>query len=130
MAQRPTIAATIRQILTYIDEFERIAAAPPLPGDEVIARARELALERLALNISEATTRIPEDEKQKAPEIPWRAIVDMGNKLRHDYDNVAAEAVLDLIDKPYLQDLRAALDKLDPAALQTRRYQRRPRPES
>jgi len=38
MAQRPTIAATIRQIRTYIDEFERIAAAPPLPGDEVIAR--------------------------------------------------------------------------------------------
>jgi len=38
MAPRPTIAATIRQILTYIHEFEQIAAAPPLPGDEVIAR--------------------------------------------------------------------------------------------
>jgi uncharacterized protein with HEPN domain len=130
MAQRPTIASTIAQIRDYIDEFERIAAAPPLPGDDIFARSRELALERLALNISEATTRIPDEEKHKAPEIPWRAITDMGNRLRHDYDNVAAEAVLELTDKPHLRELRAALDKLDPDALQTRRYQRKPRPQS
>ena len=38
--------------------------------------------------ISEACRRLPEELRQRHPELPWRAILGVGNIYRHDYDNV------------------------------------------
>ncbi len=43
--------------------------------------------------ISEASRRLPEETRERHPQLPWRAIADAGNVYRHAYDNVAEEAV-------------------------------------
>jgi uncharacterized protein with HEPN domain len=51
------------------------------------------AVSRALEIISEAARRIPADVKDRHPELPWRAIVGVGNIYRHDYDNVEEEYV-------------------------------------
>jgi len=43
--------------------------------------------------VSEAARRLPGSVRDRHPELPWRAIMDVGNVYRHDYDNVAEEFV-------------------------------------
>ena len=43
--------------------------------------------------ISEAARRLPASVRERHPQLPWRAIMDVGNVYRHDYDNVAEEYV-------------------------------------
>jgi uncharacterized protein with HEPN domain len=38
--------------------------------------------------ISEASRRLPDDVCERHPHLPWRAIRDVGNFYRHEYDNV------------------------------------------
>jgi uncharacterized protein with HEPN domain len=41
--------------------------------------------------ISEAARRLPSALRDRHPELPWRAIMGIGNVYRHDYDDVAEE---------------------------------------
>jgi uncharacterized protein with HEPN domain len=43
--------------------------------------------------ISEASRRLPASARERHPQLPWRAIMDVGNVYRHDYDDVAEEFV-------------------------------------
>jgi uncharacterized protein with HEPN domain len=43
--------------------------------------------------VSEASRRLPASLRERHPQLPWRAIMDVGNVYRHDYDNVAEEYV-------------------------------------
>lgn len=43
--------------------------------------------------VSEATRRLPGPMRDRHPELPWRAIMDVGNVYRHEYDNVSEDAV-------------------------------------
>jgi uncharacterized protein with HEPN domain len=43
--------------------------------------------------ISEAARRLPPSLHERHPELPWRAIMGLGNVYRHDCDNVAEEFV-------------------------------------
>src|SRR4051812_28786918 len=43
--------------------------------------------------VSEAARRLPPALRDRHPEIPWRAIMGLGNVYRHDYDNVAEDIV-------------------------------------
>ena len=47
------------------------------------------AVERCLERISEASRRLPEEAKASQPQIPWRKVADIGNVLRHEYDDVA-----------------------------------------
>jgi uncharacterized protein with HEPN domain len=50
---------------------------------------RRAALERYFEIISEASRFIPAEWRQAhAPDLPWRAIADLGNQLRHAYHRV------------------------------------------
>jgi uncharacterized protein with HEPN domain len=46
--------------------------------------------------ISEASRRLPDDLRDRHPELPWRSIRD-GNFYRHQYDNVAASYVWETV---------------------------------
>jgi uncharacterized protein with HEPN domain len=43
--------------------------------------------------ISEAARRLSPALRERHPELPWRAIMGVGNIYRHDYDNVEEEFV-------------------------------------
>ena len=45
-------------------------------------------MERYLERLSEASRHIPDTLKQKHPDVDWRGVADLGNVLRHAYDQV------------------------------------------
>ena len=70
-----------------------------------------LAVERAIEIISEAVRHIPEDERNEHPLVPWRNIMAIGNKLRHEYHRVDADIVWD-IAKQHLDELRPVIEAI------------------
>ena len=54
---------------------------------------RTSTVERNVEIISEASRRLPEDLKERHPEIPWKKVSGIGNILRHDYESVIPDAL-------------------------------------
>jgi uncharacterized protein with HEPN domain len=48
----------------------------------------KLALERALEVLGEAASKVSDDTRAKAPEIPWREIVGVRNRLSHAYFNL------------------------------------------
>jgi uncharacterized protein with HEPN domain len=44
------------------------------------------AMERYLERLSEASRHVPQELKEKHPEVDWRGVADIGNVLRHAYD--------------------------------------------
>ena len=52
-----------------------------------------LALSRLLEIVGEAANRVPTEEQQRYPQIEWRRIVNMRNRLIHGYDLLDYEVI-------------------------------------
>jgi len=80
-----------------IDLFEYIAITQCLARLSVEGLKTDwlasYAVTRALEIISEAARRLPPDLRERHPDLPWRAIMGVGNVYRHDYDNVAEEFV-------------------------------------
>jgi uncharacterized protein with HEPN domain len=62
--------------------------------DAFIADRRTFyAVTRCLEIVSEAARRLPPDLRDRHPELPWRAIMGVGNIYRHDYQNVSESFV-------------------------------------
>jgi uncharacterized protein with HEPN domain len=59
--------------------------------------------------ISEASRRLPEALRARHPHLPWRAIRDVGNFYRHQYDDVAESYVWTTV-RDHLPTLLAAIE--------------------
>jgi uncharacterized protein with HEPN domain len=73
---------------------------------------RRAALERHLEVISEASRFIPLEWRQvHAPSLPWRAIADLGNLLRHAYHRVDIGMLWDIYDRdlPGLESAMSAM---------------------
>jgi uncharacterized protein with HEPN domain len=81
-----------------------------LMGDEILSRACLKSLEI----IGEASRNISEDLKRAHPEIPWRQMTGMRNKLVHHYFGVDWEIVDDVL-KNELPDLRSNIIRISSA---------------
>ena len=81
-----------------------------LMGDEILSRACLKSLEI----IGEASRNISEDLKKAHPEIPWRQMTGMRNKLVHHYFGVDWEIVDDVL-KNELPDLRSNIKQISSA---------------
>jgi uncharacterized protein with HEPN domain len=51
-------------------------------------RQLSLALMRLLEIVGEAASRIPPETRRQWPDLPWRDVVDMRNRLVHAYDDI------------------------------------------
>jgi uncharacterized protein with HEPN domain len=51
--------------------------------------------------IGEAVKNIPEDVRKKYPEIPWRKMAGMRDKISHEYFGVSLERVWEVVKKGY-----------------------------
>jgi len=69
------------------------------------------ALERFFEIISEASRHIPEDRRTAHPHIPWRRIAGIGNFLRHAYDGIDVDILLNAAGTD-LDALESALDAM------------------
>lgn len=89
-------------IPAYSDwDFERF--------DRDIAAQRAVA--HALLIISEAAKSLPEDLRQRYPEIEWRAVMTIGNFLRHDYDEVVPRTLWRTVTKS-LHELAPMIDRM------------------
>jgi uncharacterized protein with HEPN domain len=74
------------------------------------------AVERNIERVSEASRHLPDELKNRCPEIPWRAIADIGNVMRHAYDRVDDRIVWDTATEGFERlklAVRSIIDGLD-----------------
>ncbi len=74
--------------------------------------------------VSEAARHIPVNLTAHFPDIPWRAIADMGNILRHGYDNIRDDIIWRTVedDLPALKNAVAEMiEKLEADSAQRMR---------
>lgn len=74
-------------------------------------RVMQLALTRLVEIVGEAASRVSPTTQQGSPEIPWRQIIGMRNRLVHGYDVIDFDLLYDTVTND-LPSLIAALQKV------------------
>jgi uncharacterized protein with HEPN domain len=91
------------QALGYMQGLDRTSfAADPMRYD---ATLRKLEL------IGEAATHVPDDVRQAAPDVPWRMVVALRNRLIHGYLGIDDDTLWSIV-RDDLVPLRAALRRL------------------
>jgi uncharacterized protein with HEPN domain len=101
-----------------LQEIERVTAH----GARLVARGRDwydsdpdnvpgLAAESLIIKLGENAARLDADFIQDHPQVPWRAIKDMRNRLTHQYDATDYQVVWTTIrvDFPELRSMVRAI---------------------
>ncbi len=103
------ILAEARKALGFVAGM----SAAEFRADEKTAYAVVRALEVMG----EATKHVPPDIRERHPELPWRAMAGIRDKLIHDYVNVNLEVVWRTVTEdlpPLLPALQRILDETQP----------------
>lgn len=93
-------------VVESIDRIERYAARTPC------ALADPMVFDAILRNLqtmSEATQRLPDDVKQRHPDIPWRRIAGFRNILVHGYIGGIDVSVVGNVITNQLPGLKAAI---------------------
>jgi len=75
-------------------------------------RMLELALVRLVEMIGEAAARVSHEGQARSPDVPWREVIGMRNRLIHGYDSVDLNVLWDTVEvdlPPLITQLEKAL---------------------
>jgi uncharacterized protein with HEPN domain len=76
------------------------------------SRLHFFAVTRALEIISEATRRLPDELRDRHPDLPWRDIRDAGNMYRHSYDNVVEAIVWKTVQEDLAPLLAVALAEI------------------
>ncbi len=109
MSHRP-ISLLVADILESIEKIERYTAGldrAAFLGDE---KTTDSVVRNLEI-IGEAANRIPESFTAQHPEIQWRRIVGLRNRIVHDYFGLDLEIVWEILvnELPALKDRISAI---------------------
>jgi uncharacterized protein with HEPN domain len=85
---RPALQAILASI-EGIEDSIRDKSLDEFAGDWAVKHAVQCGIEI----ISEASRRLPQSLRDQRPEIPWKAVMGIGNILRHDYDAIVDEVI-------------------------------------
>ena len=103
-------AAAARDILGRIDRIEGYLDG--VSREEFLADwMRRDAVERNIEVISEASRDLPADLRLREGEPPWRAIADVGNVYRHEYDNIDPDTLWNTATM-HVPALRAPVERI------------------
>ena len=94
---KPTSAQRLEHMLEAIGQIESHTAG--IVDEKAFAtdRFRQLGIERCLEIVSEASRHIPAEQTAMHPEIPWRQLADIGNRIRHSYHAVDSGIVWAII---------------------------------
>ncbi len=106
----PSLGDRIGHILVNIERIRSIVnghGEAALEGDW----AKRMILERALEIICEASRHIPAEAKVRATNIDWRRMSDLGNRLRHAYQNIQLDILL-RICREDLPPLKAFVERI------------------
>jgi uncharacterized protein with HEPN domain len=106
----PTLADRLAHILDAINDIQTFLSRTTAAGfakDKFLRMVVERAFEI----ISEAARRLPNDVKERQPEIDWLGMADLGNRLRHAYHRVDANLLWQIAERD-LPPLKAFVERV------------------
>ena len=86
----------VRVMLVSIERAQEVAAGRTASDYRKDWKFR-YALERALEIVSEASRTIPDEVTAEYPLIDWKGVHDIGNVLRHAYDNVSGHLLLGIV---------------------------------
>lgn len=94
---------TLRQIIEYVQHAQALCANKSAAQIEASWRDA-LAFERAMEVLGEAVKRLPDEITQRYPQVPWRLVAGMRDKISHGYDTVDYQLLWDAVqnDLPIL----------------------------
>lgn len=78
---------TLEQIIQFCQEAIELTQTETYEG-MLADRMKRYAFERMMECVGEAVKRLPLELKEKHPEIPWRLIAGMRDRISHGYDGI------------------------------------------
>ncbi len=102
----PHVHRAVADLLRFAEEAAELAAR----GRDAFESDRMLQLAGLAIiiRIGEAAGRVPPEVRAQHPQVAWRQIVGMRNRIVHDYDVVDYALVWEVIER-HVPEMRVGL---------------------
>lgn len=84
----------ILESIIYIEDFSRLISSASSLNDHPLERA---GIERMLTIIGEAAKNISPELRNRYPQVPWKEIAGMRDKIMHHYFGVDYEAIYETI---------------------------------
>jgi len=100
----------LRDILYAVERAESFTEGMDFAAFEADEKTAFAVVRALEI-VGEAAKKIPPEVRQKYPDLPWREMAGMRDKLSHDYFGVDLRRVFETVRRD-LPSLRASLEKM------------------